>query len=172
MSALSLRVALARGAIVALANWQALLVDFAVESFYKLLLAVPAIGGAVMVAAVVGTDPGSLVAGGIRATVDVVVASLATAPVALLSFLAAIGLVALAGEVLMFALKSGTLAVVLAGGARGTGSRHDVLRHRLLRRRLGLQPRRCTAASDVSGDAPSRWHSVSASPTSSSAVRT
>jgi hypothetical protein len=115
MRALSLGVALARGAVVALANWQVVLVDFAVESFYKLLLAVPVIGGAAMVTAVVGTDPGSLVAGGIRATADLVVASLVTAPVALLSFLAAVGLVALAGEVLMFALKSGTLAVVLAG---------------------------------------------------------
>jgi hypothetical protein len=115
MKALSLGVALARGAIVALANWQVILVDFALESFYKLLLAVPILGGAVMVTAIMGTDPASLIDGGMRATADLVLASLVTAPIALVSFLAAIGLVALAGEVLMFALKSGTLAVILAG---------------------------------------------------------
>jgi hypothetical protein len=97
------------------ANWPLVLIEFAIESLYKLALTVPVVGGALMVAALVGTDLQSILAGGAQAATDLVIGSLATAPAALTSFLAALGLVALGGEVLMFIVKAGTLSVIVAG---------------------------------------------------------
>jgi len=112
---LPLRAALSRGALVAVANWPLVLVEFAIESLYKLALTVPVVGGALMVAALVGTDLQSILSGGAQSATDLVIGSLATAPAALTSFLAALGIVALGGEVLMFVVKAGTLAVIVAG---------------------------------------------------------
>ena len=45
-TALPLRAALRRGALVTLANWPIVVIDFIVESLYKLALGVPIVGGA------------------------------------------------------------------------------------------------------------------------------
>lgn len=115
---LPLRAALKWGALVAAANWPVVIVDFLIESLYKLALAVPVIGGALMVAAIVGTDLQVVLGEGLRPTADVVIGSLVTAPVALLAFLGALSVVAFGGESVMFVVKSGTLAVLVAGERR------------------------------------------------------
>jgi hypothetical protein len=116
--AVPLRAALERGALVTAANWPVVLIDFALESFYKLALTVPAIGGALMVTALIGTDMGAVVGEGIRSTMDLVLGSLSTAPVALFTFLTAMGLVAFGGAVIVFALKAGTFSVLVAAERR------------------------------------------------------
>jgi hypothetical protein len=115
LSTLRLQAALKRGGLIAAANWPVVLVDFTLESFYKLTLTVPILGGALMVAAILGTDLQEVVGEGVRATADLVLSSLATAPVALTSFLAALALVGLGGEAIMFAIKIGTLSVLVTG---------------------------------------------------------
>lgn len=120
MDNLPLRDALKRGALVTAANWPVVVLDFVFESFYKLALAVPIIGGALMVAALIGMDLRSVVGGGLQSTADLVLASLSTAPVALTSFLLALTVVAGCGAALMFALKAGTLWV-LVESERTTG---------------------------------------------------
>ena len=112
-TALPLRAALRRGALVTLANWPIVVIDFVVESLYKLALGVPIVGGAFMVAVLVGDDVRSLFAEGVRAAAEQVVASLTSAPVALVTFLLAVGLVAFAGSLAMFYVKAGTLAVLV-----------------------------------------------------------
>jgi hypothetical protein len=121
--ALSLRAALKRGALVTAANWAVVFVDFTIESVYKLVLAVPVVGGALMVAVLLGSDIRTLFAEGVRATADLVFGSLASAPVALGAFLAAITLVAFGGGLIMALVKAGTLAILVAG-ERGAGEVH------------------------------------------------
>src|SRR4029079_19582693 len=79
----------------------------------KLALGVPIVGGAFMVAVLVGDDVRSLFADGVRAAAEQVVSSLTTAPVALVAFLLAVGLVAFGGGLAMFYVKAGTLAVLV-----------------------------------------------------------
>jgi hypothetical protein len=113
-TALSLGAALKRGAWITVANWPIVLIDFAIESLYKLALAVPIVGGAFMVAVLVGADIRNIVAEGIRATADLVMGSLGGTPSALAAFLVAVGLVALGGALMMQVIKAGTLAVIVA----------------------------------------------------------
>src|SRR6185295_11642379 len=89
--ALPLRAALKRGALVTLANWPIIVVDFTIESLYKMALAVPIVGGAFMMAALV------------------------SAPVALASFVLSVAVVLVGGAIVMLLVKMGTLAVLVAG---------------------------------------------------------
>jgi hypothetical protein len=118
MDTLPLRAALRHGIVVALANWPLVLIHFTFESFYRVALAVPILGGAIMVAAVVGTEPGSLVGEGLQSTADLVIGALATAPAALTSFFIALGFVGIGGQAIVFACRIGTLAVVVASERR------------------------------------------------------
>src|SRR5690606_6426705 len=105
MTPLPLRAALKRGALVTAANWQVVLIDFSVECLYKAVVAAAIIGGAVMVATVLGGDLETMVGGGLQQAAEIVVTSLAAAPAGLLSFVMAIAIVGFGGACLMFAVK-------------------------------------------------------------------
>lgn len=113
--ALPLRAALVRGALVTLANWPVVLVDFTVESLYKLALVVPVVGGALMATELAAGDLRSIFAEGVRSAAGRVVSALTAAPIALTSFVLAVVVMAVAGSLVMFQLKAGTLAVLVAG---------------------------------------------------------
>ena len=112
---LPLRAAITRGALITLANWPTVLIDFIAESIYKLALAVPVIGGAFMVALLTGADIQTLLADGVTVAADRMLVPLGQAPIALLAFWGAIGAVAFGGAILMYIVKSGTLAVLIEG---------------------------------------------------------
>jgi len=131
-TALPLRAALTRGALIALANWPIVLIDFAVESLFKLALAVPVVGGAFMVAVLVGADIESLFAEGMRSAAELVVSALVNAPVALTSFLVAVASVAVGGSLVMFLIKVGTLSVLIAGERRAAEIQDVPLRYDIL----------------------------------------
>jgi len=114
-SVLPLRAAITRGALITLANWPTVLIDFAAESIYKLALAVPVIGGAFMVALLMGADIQTLLADGVLIAADRMLGLLREAPIALLAFLAAVSVVAFGGAILMFIVKAGTLTVLVEG---------------------------------------------------------
>jgi hypothetical protein len=116
--ALPLRAALTRGALVTLANWPVILIEFAIESLYKLALAVPVVGGALLVTLLAGGSVRSILAEGVRSAAAQVVQALASAPVALTSFLVAIVIVAVGGSLAMFLVKAGTLPILIAGERR------------------------------------------------------
>ncbi len=115
---LSLRAALIRGALVALANWPIVLIEFAIESLYKLTLVVPVTGGALMVAVLAGGSVRTIFAEGVRVAAGIVLSALTSAPAALASFMLSLLIVAVGGSLLMFLLKAGTLAVLVAGERR------------------------------------------------------
>ena len=97
------------------ANWQVVLVEFVADTLFKTLLAVPIVGGLVLVALVVGGDPVELLRLEPSQILSTMVGVLLAQPVALAAFLLAIGLIVSGGSVLMFAVKAGCVTVLLAG---------------------------------------------------------
>ena len=111
-----LKLALKRGALVTAANWQVVVVQFVADTLFKTLVAVPIVGGLVLVALVVGGNPLELLRlDDLTQTVSTMVGVLLAQPVALAAFVVALGVILTGGSVLMFAVKAGSVTVLLAG---------------------------------------------------------
>ncbi|MGD9904635.1 MAG: hypothetical protein AB7U83_14315 [Vicinamibacterales bacterium] len=108
------RTAIKRGALVAAANWPVVVVQFVADTIFTALLAVPVVGGAMLVVLTSGLAPGDLIRLGIRRAVPAVAAALLAHPVALAAFLLAVLLVLLGGSLLLALIKGGTIAVLVA----------------------------------------------------------
>lgn len=115
-----LKTALKRGALLAAANWPLVIVQFVAESSLKLLLAVPIVGGAFLVALLLDTSLTDLLRGDVRDIVTSIIAALMASPAALAAFVASGLLVLVGGSVLSFIVKAGTVSV-LAESERGAG---------------------------------------------------
>lgn len=107
----SLKAALKRGALVTAANWQVIVAQFVTDTTFKLLLAVPILGGSFLVVVLVGGDE-DLVSGDLRVTLPAIARALYDQPFALAGFLASFGVVLAGGSLLMFLVKGGTVAVL------------------------------------------------------------
>jgi hypothetical protein len=111
-----LKLSLKRGALVTAANWQVVLVQFVADTLFKTLVAVPVVGGLVLVALVVGGNPLELLnLDNLTQTISAMVGVLLAQPFALAAFAIALGIIAAGGSVMMFAVKAGTVSVLLAG---------------------------------------------------------
>jgi hypothetical protein len=136
----SLRAALKRGALLAAANWPVILIDFTIESLYKFALIVPVAGGALMVAATAGGDVRAIVAEGLQPAADLVLAALSGAPIALVSFVLAVLLVAGGGGLVMVAIKSGSLAVLVESDRAAGAIERGAVRLPEIRRASAYRP--------------------------------
>ncbi|HEY2908205.1 MAG TPA: hypothetical protein VGJ29_20035 [Vicinamibacterales bacterium] len=105
---------LKRGALLAAANWQSVAIQFVAETTFQVLLAVPVIGAAVLIAVLLGADLAELLQGSLRDIFTTVASALLSEPVALVAFITAFTLVLCGGSVLMFAVKGGTVDVLIA----------------------------------------------------------
>lgn len=111
-----LKLSLKRGALVTAANWQIVLVQFVADTLFKTLIAVPIVGGLMLVALVVGGNPFDLLRlDDLTQTVSTMVGVLLAQPAALAAFVAALGVILAGGSVMMFAVKAGSVTVLLAG---------------------------------------------------------
>jgi hypothetical protein len=110
-----LRMALKRGALIAAANWQVVLVQFVAESLFKLLLAVPLVGGALLVITLAEGAQADIFAGDLREIVSTIAGVLRASPVALWAFLTSLAVAVVGGSTLMFFVKGGTVSVLIAG---------------------------------------------------------
>ena len=108
---------LKRGALLAAANWPTVAVQFIAETTFQVLLAVPIIGAAILVAVLLGGDLGDLLQGSLREIFTTIASALLSEPVALIAFITAFSLVLLGGSVLMFLVKGGTMDVLIAAHA-------------------------------------------------------
>ena len=115
-----LKAALKRGALLAAANWQLVIIQFVAESSLKLLLAVPIIGGAFLVALLLDTSLTELLRGDVREIVTAIISALTASPAALAAFVASSLLVLLGGSAVTFVVKGGTVAL-LAEAERTAG---------------------------------------------------
>jgi hypothetical protein len=114
---LVLKLLLKRGALIAAANWQVVVIQFAAQATFQVLLAVPIIGAAILVAVLLGADLANLLQGSLREMLAAVAAALMSEPLALIAFATAFTIVLLGGSVFMFLVKGGTVDVLLAGNA-------------------------------------------------------
>lgn len=117
-AALPLGSALRRGALVVAANWPVVVIELVLEALLKAAVAVPIVGGAFMVAVLLGADIRSLVDGGIRTMAEQVLNLLTNAPAAFASFVIAVAVVGFGGSIIMFVIKAGTLAILVEGERR------------------------------------------------------
>lgn len=115
-----LKTALKRGALLTAANWPVVLIQFAAEATFKLLLIVPILSGVFLVTLLLGRDLPDLLNGDLRDIVTSVATALMAQPAALVSFLFAFAVVLLGGCALMFLVKGGTVWV-LADADRTVG---------------------------------------------------
>lgn len=111
---MTLKLLLKRGALLAVANWQAVAIQFFAETTFQVLLAVPIFGAAILVAVAVGTDLGELVQGSLREMATNSARALTLEPMALGAFLSAFAIALAGGSGLTCLVKGGTLDVLLA----------------------------------------------------------
>lgn len=129
-----LKLSLKRAAVLSLANWPVVVTQFVAESTFKLLLAVPVVGGAFLVALALGRDVNDLLGPDLRESATGVATSLVAHPTALAGFVVAGLIVVVGGAVVMFMLRGGTLTVLVeAQRHAGPVERHP-LRLSLVRR--------------------------------------
>jgi hypothetical protein len=114
---LDLKHLLKRGALLAAANWQTVAIQFVAQTTFQVLLAVPIIGAAILVAVLLGADLGDLLQGSLREIFTTIASTLLSEPVALVAFMTAFTLVLVGGSALMFAVKGGTVEVLVAANA-------------------------------------------------------
>ena len=125
---------LKRGALLVAANWQTVVIQFVAETTFQVLLAVPIIGAAILVAVLLGADLADLLQGSLREMFTTIASALLSEPVALVAFIAAFSVVLLGGSVLMFVVKGGTVEVLSAASVDAHGIEHhpitlDLLKH-------------------------------------------
>jgi hypothetical protein len=109
-----LKLLLKRGALLAAANWPTVAIQFAAQTTFQVLLAVPIVGAAILVAVLLGTDMANLLQGGIREMFTTIADALTSEPVALSAFIVALAVLLVGGSVLMFLVKGGTVSVLVA----------------------------------------------------------
>jgi hypothetical protein len=115
-----LKLLLKRGALLAAANWPAVAIQFVAGTTFQVLLAVPVIGAAILVAVLLGADLADLLQGSMRDIFTTIASALLSEPVAFVAFIIAFAVVLLGGSVLMFLVKGGTVDVLVAAH-RATG---------------------------------------------------
>ena len=108
---------LKRGALLAAANWPTVVIQFAAQTTFKLLLLVPLVGAAVLVSALIGGDAAALLQGGLRDMFARIADALTAEPAALAAFVTAFGLVLVGGSIFTFLVKGGTVTVLVAANA-------------------------------------------------------
>jgi hypothetical protein len=122
------RTALRRGALVVAANWPVVAIQAVGDSAFKLLLAIPILGVALLVTLLVGDGLADVLARDRRETLATVAQALLARPAALGGFLLACLLVALGGSILMFLIKGGTVSVLIGGERHAGPIEHPPLR--------------------------------------------
>lgn len=122
-----LKPTLKRGALIAAANWQITLIQSIADSLFKLLLAVPVVGGLFLVALVIGAEPSGLLALEWREMVMTIVAALLSKPIVLTAFLLALGVVVGGGSLFVFLIKAGTVATLVDGDRHAGPIEHPPL---------------------------------------------
>ena len=108
---------LKRGALLAAANWQTVAIQFVAETTFQVLLAVPIVGAAVLVAVLLGGNLAELLQGSLREMFTTIASTLLSEPLALVAFVTSFSAVLLGGSVLMWLVKGGVVEVLIAANA-------------------------------------------------------
>src|SRR3954464_7597208 len=99
---LDLKPLLKRGGLLAAANWPVVAIQFAAETTFQVLLLVPVVGAAILVAVLLGGDLANLLQGTTRDIFTTIASALTSEPFALGAFIVAFAISLVGGSVLMF----------------------------------------------------------------------
>jgi hypothetical protein len=111
---------LKRGALVAAANWPVTFIQAVADSIFKLLMAVPLIGGIFLVGVVVGDEPVTLLTLEWRELAATIFSALLSHPLVLALFILAMGVVTVGGSLFVFLVKGGTVSTLVRGEREAT----------------------------------------------------
>jgi hypothetical protein len=114
----TLKDVLKRGALVAAANWPVAIVQATADSLFKLLVTAPLIGGAFLVALVVGAEPVELMSLGWRQLAATIASTLLVRPAVLAAWVLALAVVLVGGSLFVFLVKGGTVGILAQGEQR------------------------------------------------------
>jgi len=109
---------LKRGALLAAANWPVVVLQFLAEAGFKLLLAVPVIAAAFLVALLVGGSAVDLAAADVHEILAVLLGAFSHHPGAILAYGAGLLTVVAGGSALTLLVKGGTVTTLLAADRR------------------------------------------------------
>jgi hypothetical protein len=108
---------LKRGALLAAANWQTVAIQFVAETTFQVLLAVPILGAAILVAVLLGGDLAELLHGNLREIFTTIARALLSEPFALTAFVTSFAIALLGGSTLTYVVKAGVVDVLAAANA-------------------------------------------------------
>src|SRR5918995_157641 len=111
--ALVLKSLLKRGALLAVANWQVVVLQFVSEAVFKLLLVVPVVGAAFLVALLVGGSAVEFARADARQILAVLLAASGEHPAAMIAYAFGLLVIVAGGAVVTFLVKGGTVAVLV-----------------------------------------------------------
>src|SRR4030088_1603098 len=94
---LDLKLLLKRGALLTAANWPTVAIQFLAQTTFQVLLAVPIIGAAILVAVLLGADLANLLQGSLREIFTTIADALMSEPAALVAFMTAFSIVLVGG---------------------------------------------------------------------------
>ena len=114
MNAGAIKHALKRGALVAAANWEVVVIQFVAESTFKALLIVPVVGAAFLLALLVGGNVLDLLGSALLDALTAAIDALDSHPWALTFYLTGLLVIVVGGSVVMFHVKGGTVDVLVA----------------------------------------------------------
>lgn len=100
---------------MAAANWPVALVQATADALFKLVVAVPLVGGVVLVTIVIGADTSSLMTTDWRVLITSVIGSLLAHQPVLVAFLLSLAVAIAGGSLFVFLVKGGTVAVLVKG---------------------------------------------------------
>ena len=129
----SIKIALKRGALVTAANWEVVVIQFVADSAFKALLTVPVLGAAFLLALIVGSSVPDVLSSDLRSTVMLALATLGEHRGALAAYLAGVTIVIVGGSMLMFLVKSGSVAVLVAAERQAPAVEQPPLRSEVVR---------------------------------------
>lgn len=118
------------------------------DALFKTLLAVPVVGGVFLVVLLIGGDPSDLLSLPVADILPTMASVLLAQPFALASFLVAVFLVLFGGSLLMFAIKGGTVAVLVAAERNAGAVEHPPLRLAALHRATHFSLERFTGGAE------------------------
>ena len=114
----TVKLLLKRGVLVAAANWEAVMLQFLAETAFKLLLVVPVIGAAFLVALLVGGSAVELARADLQQVLTVLLAAFGDHPAVVIAYMAGLIPLVVAGSLLTFLVKGGTVAILVEGDRR------------------------------------------------------
>ena len=98
---------LKRGALIAAANWPTIVIQASADAVFKVVVALPVVGGIVLAALVIGAEPAALLTLDVRDMGTTVFALLTARPATLAAFVGAVGTAVLGASTLAFLVKAG-----------------------------------------------------------------